>query len=405
MKLGLHRLDRVVFISILVVACVSIMVVTHMLALRVGWSRLPQAATTTAAATVITANARSANSNGSSGGENTRSGPTAQRAAIDSAAGGVKNVAAWRAYMAERNVSAADGVPVSPRWQTPAPAAAAAAGDNRPPAPFDFEVTVSVSGQLGNQMFEYASLLGIAALNGRRPFYSTRSQLGHSFLVTRLTDRPTKGFVVVFEPDFAGYNPAFARLPRANVTLMQFLQSWKYFDFMRPTIRRELTFKQSVKDSATRLLTKYSTQIGSNRTRVGVHVRRGDFLVAHHIRKGYHTAPASYVRKAMELMRRKHGDVIFIFVTDDVKWCQSEFQTSDVVVAEKAPADVHMALLASCHHVIMTVGTYGWWGAYLAGGDVVYYWDWTHSLHDPPLPAEIRRPQDNFPPSWIPLPA
>ena len=60
-------------------------------------------------------------------------------------------------------------------------------------------------------------------------------------------------------------------------------------------------------------------------------------------------------------------------------------------------------MLASCDHVIMTVGTYGWWGAYLAGGDVVYYWDREQCLHDPPLPVEIKRPQDFFLPSWVPL--
>ena len=254
-------------------------------------------------------------------------------------------------------------------------------------------------------MFQYASLLGIAEMNGgRTAFYRPSSTLGGIFQVTRLADRPDKGFRVVYEKDFATYDSVFESLPPENVALLQYLQSWRYFDFIRGTILREFTFLHNVKDSAAELLKRYSAGTGHNKTRVGVHVRRGDLLRVRRVPKGYHTAPASYVRKAMDYMRQKHGDVIFIFVTDDVSWCRREFRASDdVVIADGAPAEVHLAVLASCDHVIMTVGTYGWWGAYLAGGDVIYYWDREQCLHDPPLPVEIKRPQDFFLPSWVPL--
>ena len=32
-----------------------------------------------------------------------------------------------------------------------------------------------------------------------------------------------------------------------------------------------------------------------------------------------------------------------------------------------------LALLAQCNDSIMSVGTFGWWGAWLAGGDVIYF--------------------------------
>ena len=251
-------------------------------------------------------------------------------------------------------------------------------------------------------MFEYASLLGIARMNGLKPRYRTASLLRRLFHVTHLTDRHHKDFRVVYEKDFATYDSIFENLPQQNVVLMQYLQSWKYFDFIRSTVLREFTFKQSVKDSAANLLKKHSTVMG-NKTRVGIHVRRGDFLTASLAQMGYHTAPASYVRKAMDHMREKHGDVVFILVTDDINWCRDMFKAPDNVIADRASAGVHMAVLASCDHVIMTVGTYGWWGAYLAGGDVVYYWDRAQCLHDPPLPVEIIITQDFFLPSWVPL--
>jgi galactoside 2-L-fucosyltransferase 1/2 len=32
-----------------------------------------------------------------------------------------------------------------------------------------------------------------------------------------------------------------------------------------------------------------------------------------------------------------------------------------------------MALMTLCDHVIVTAGTFGWWGAWLSGGITVYY--------------------------------
>ena len=359
-------MDRLVFISILVVASVSIMVVTHMVALRVH-AQAPSS-------THIPFTFDNVDGHRRSDTVEEFVHPTGKRDAYE------------QKHAAERNVSDVYAVS-SPKIH---------------PNGSVFEVTVPISGQLGNQIFQYASLLGVAEMNGMKPFYGTSSKLRNIFQVTHLADRPHANFKAMFEKDFAAFEPSFQNLPRENVTIMQYLQSWKYFDFIRSTIQRELTFKQSVKDSAASLLQRYSAKIG-NKTRVGIHVRRGDFLVAHHIRKGYHTAPASYVRKAMDHMRKKHGDVIFIFVTDDPGWCSREFKTPDHIIADKAPAEVHMAVLASCDHVIMTVGTYGWWGAYLAGGDVVYYWDRAQCLHDPPLPVEIKKTQDFFLPSWVPL--
>ena len=263
-------------------------------------------------------------------------------------------------------------------------------------------VTAQPKGRLGNLLFEYASLLGIAHRNGRTAVYPKKSGLAHYFYVTHIADVRSMGFQVVEEKNFASYDPRFERLPEENVKVGAFLQSWKYFHTIRHTVRKELTFKQEVKDDAARLLRAHSEQIG-NRTRIGIHVRRGDMLMAGLVKRGYHVAPASYVNKAMTYMRGKYGDVIFLVFSTDSSWCLENIK-SDFIMVDMAPATVHLALLASCDHVIMTVGTFGWWGGYLSGGEVVYYWD-KDCLHSPPLPVEIHHPEDFYPPKWTPLPA
>ena len=57
-----------------------------------------------------------------------------------------------------------------------------------------------------------------------------------------------------------------------------------------------------------------------------------------------------------------------------------------------------MATLAKCNHVIMSVGTFGWWAGYFSGGDVIYF--------TPPFEAGSRldkgySEEDFFPPKWI----
>ena len=54
----------------------------------------------------------------------------------------------------------------------------------------------------------------------------------------------------------------------------------------------------------------------------------------------------------------------------DVGLCpvQGDGCVSDTVVASEfaADAEMHLALLSACPHTLLTVGTFGWWGAFLA---------------------------------------
>ena len=55
-------------------------------------------------------------------------------------------------------------------------------------------------------------------------------------------------------------------------------------------------------------------------------------------------------------------------------------------------------LLTQCNHSIITVGTFGWWSAWVAGGKVIYY--------DQPVRPGSRvgadfTPEDYFWPAWI----
>jgi len=156
-------------------------------------------------------------------------------------------------------------------------------------------------------------------------------------------------------------------------TLLEgYLQSYKYFD---PKLRETLRFKSNTAAEAEAALEPFH----QSRTKVGIHVRRGDIAAkkdAYFIR----LPPTQYFRNVLAYFRSNYADVQFIVASDDPTWCSKQpfFLADDVrVVTEKHTPAVDMAILAGCDHMVMTVGTFGWWAAYLGadakGGEVVYY--------------------------------
>lgn len=261
-----------------------------------------------------------------------------------------------------------------------------------------FYTTAVPEGRLGNHMFQYASLLGIAATNGRLPgaFHPRDSLAARTFSLTYVSHRSARGFRHLAEIGSGTYDPQFEKLPRENVRLSTFLQSWKYFQHIESVIRAEFTFPPLAVIRARRQLTKQTKGRG-NVTTVGVHVRRGDYAEQKIVGQ-FQTPPPSYFEKAADYFRAKYHDVIFVVVTADKVWCQRLLNLKGFVIADDAPAVEHLSLLTECDHVIVSLGTFGWWGGYLGGGDVVYY---SNCVYPNITAKKSFTAADTFRPMWV----
>ena len=105
----------------------------------------------------------------------------------------------------------------------------------------------------------------------------------------------------------------------------------------------------------------------TNYTWIGIHVRRIDFY------KGS-VSDDAYILKAMQYFSQKYHNTIFIIASDDKKYCEQKFsEKKNVIVTPThfSPSE-DMAILSLCQHSIVTAGTFGWWSAFLAGGDVMH---------------------------------
>ncbi|XP_046577236.1 galactoside 2-alpha-L-fucosyltransferase SEC1-like [Haliotis rubra] len=260
-------------------------------------------------------------------------------------------------------------------------------------------VTLSYHGRLGNWMYAYASLLGIAAKNKREAYLYYAHPLTSYFDLHRTRMDHAQCVRPVSDPTPCTYDKRFETLPTMNITIDGYIQSWKYFAGLESTIRKEFVFKEYIRNEAARMFRSYSKGARELVT-VCVHVRRTDMLIPGSLKLGFKEAPKSYIVNAMEYMRRKLGVIKFIFVSDDTQWCRANFESPDVVISDSASMGVHLAMLTMCNHTIITTGTFGWWGAWLAGGLVVYYKDF-------PIPGTIIDRQftaeDFYPPGWVGL--
>ena len=71
----------------------------------------------------------------------------------------------------------------------------------------------------------------------------------------------------------------------------------------------------------------------------------------------------------------------------------------DVVFVEGRTSHpgVDMAILADCNHSIMSIGSFGWWSAWMAGGEVIYF---EEECKNGTYRCNNLVSEDHFPPKW-----
>ncbi|RUS74780.1 hypothetical protein EGW08_017447 [Elysia chlorotica] len=267
---------------------------------------------------------------------------------------------------------------------------------------------VAPRGRLGNQMFLLASSLGISSGQNMAVCLSPELTLPAHFRLREMENINWTGglsLLKVAERSYAAFDRCLFKLPPSDTRLDGYLQSYKYFHHTRDRVRDYFTFHDATLNSASKILDTLWDRESYPRNitaLVGVHVRRKDMKSKINKALGHVLATRTYLFKAFHWMMDElpKKRVVFVVVSDDIAWCERFLSGRYARVAPPASAETHLALLASCDHVIMSVGTFGWWGAWLAGGKVVYYKN--YPAPNSPLAKGFNR-SDFFLPSWVGL--
>ena len=235
-------------------------------------------------------------------------------------------------------------------------------------------------GRQGNLLFGYASALGIARANNRSISFTSKF-LGLKKLLPTLFLN-TKNILVndwerIAEKHSNVFDKIFVNLPQTNLIIDGYLQSYKYFENISEEIFGTFSkFNPTLLNGVERLREKLKKEAGSmlyqNITTVCVHVRRGDILKKNH----YSIVKPEELHFAMNWMERRHRNVVFYIASDDLHWCRKQLNTKNVFFSNFTSAEEDFILMQSCDHMIMTVGSFGWWAAWMTsqrGGDVMAY--------------------------------
>lgn len=259
-------------------------------------------------------------------------------------------------------------------------------------------------------MFQYASLYGISQLNGLTVLLGRNDDLVKYFEVPGAEIRGSRDVCWTFTSKMARYccvyDPSFMHLPKfRNYRLGKYLQSWKYFWHVRKEVKEELSFRKDIRESAKNIIANYrdaySVKYGTKVTIVGVHIRRGDILWDSIQVHGNNVAPDKYIYFAVNYMKKKFGQIVLIVCSDEMNYAKNLFKNISIPneFIEISPV-YDLAVLASCDHVIMTVGTFGWWAGFLSGGTVIYY---KYPMREGTSGRIHFNYSDYFPTDWIGL--
>jgi len=240
-------------------------------------------------------------------------------------------------------------------------------------------------GRLGNQMFQYASLRGIANTLGYDwaipPSGTDRIDnygLFDCFEMTSATPEHQQitGFRTRECTSFH-YDPHFVDTLPENIDILGYFQTEKYFIDIKDEIVKDFTFKPEILNKSK----EFMDAIEADNDIVFIHVRRGDTklvdkrgkLWSYEMLPDHHpVCTEEYYREAMS----NFDGYRFLVMSDSIEWCKQQdmfkgdqfiFSDASHVTYEDGASipNIDLCLMTLSRHGIIANSSMSWWGAWL----------------------------------------
>lgn len=221
---------------------------------------------------------------------------------------------------------------------------------------------LGIIGRLGNQMFQYATLRGIANTHGYE-FTIPESdfndewndhQLFDAFNLPYLKSKGRVSDKFLQERQF-NYDSELVEQCPDDISLYGYFQTERYFSHIADSIKEDFTFKKDVVTNCKEVMEELSEPIA-------LHVRRTDY-----VEKSQDHPPCSleYYHTALKRFNEKRPVVIF---TDDVQWCKDQdiFSPDRFLISETGNNVYDLCLMTLCTDYIIANSSFSWWGAWLS---------------------------------------
>lgn len=220
---------------------------------------------------------------------------------------------------------------------------------------------LGLNGRLGNQMFQYAALRGIANNKGY-DFCIPNSEFKNEwrdhqlFEIFELEGLKNIKFLpgdYYTEPQF-NYSQEYVDNCPDNINLFGYFQTEKYFLNIEEDIRKDFTFKSKILEPC-----KKEFQFNNI---ISLHVRRTDYIEKS---KDHPPCTLDYYKKALDMFDLNIPVIIF---SDDTHWCKEQdlFQSDRFIISESNSNSIDICLMSMCTHHIIANSSFSWWGAWLS---------------------------------------
>ena len=235
-------------------------------------------------------------------------------------------------------------------------------------------------GQLGNQMFQYAALKGIARNRGLEYTVPNHREVLEDGLGNKLRIELYDAFDIF--PKNQGLLPTNEYVQEAhfhfdqdlynecpdNCSVVGYFQTEKYFIHIRDEIVKDFKVKKEYRDDCKSILKQFGHPIA-------LHIRRGDFLINS---LNHYNLSMRYYKNALDCFDEDRQVIIF---SDDPEWCyKQKLFVSDRFIIPKSDSPYHdLYLMTQCEDFIIANSTFSWWGAWLCKypfKEVIYPHKW-----------------------------
>jgi len=203
-------------------------------------------------------------------------------------------------------------------------------------------------GRLGNQMFQYAALKGIATHNSIDYCLSSDTSLHKCFQI------PKKG-IEIFYPTIKETSYQFDEkiFNCSGGDLYGFFQTEKYFYHIEEELRKDFRFY----DIIYKTCSHYRKHILSEEV-VALHVRRGDYITD----PNFVLLELDYYLEALKYF----SDLEIMVLSDDINWCREQFVGKRFKFSSSNDPFIDLCLMSLCDYHIISNSSFSWWGSWLA---------------------------------------
>jgi hypothetical protein len=222
-------------------------------------------------------------------------------------------------------------------------------------------VSTNIMGGLGNMLFQISTSYSLSLRDNKTLICDTRNMTiphkPYSEYVENIF-RKVK-FSNQFEnlQNFYEKNFDYTEIPKfeGNLKILGYFQSEKYFINHRHEVLKLFEIDEKT-DSY--IKKKYGLEL--NEDTCSIHVRRGDYL---NLQKHHPVQSIDYYKNSINIIGE---DKTYFIFSDDLKWCQENFNflKKSVFVSDNLDFE-DLYLMSMCKNNIIANSTFSWWGAWM----------------------------------------